>query len=64
MTDIAQQNGHANAANLRTMARTTSSDDLVVHLLASLREEPTGVNDSHNSALIRRILWGDEKQFL
>jgi hypothetical protein len=52
MTVIAQQNGHANAANLRRMAHTTSSDDLVVHLLACLREETRiflRVNDPHNS---------------
>ena len=63
MTVIAQQNGHANAANLCRMARRTSSDALVVHLLACLREEPTGVNDPHNSDLIRKIVWGNEKQF-
>ena len=63
MTVIAQQNGHANAANLRRMARTTSSDDLVVHLLTCLREEPTRVNDPHNYDMSRKILWGNEKQF-
>ncbi len=66
MTVIAQQNGHADAANLRRMARTTSSDDLVLHLLACLREETRiflRVNDPHNRDKIRKILWGNEKQF-
>jgi hypothetical protein len=55
MTVIAQKNGHASAANLRRKASsTTSSDALVVHLLACLREEPTGVG---------KILRGNDKQF-
>jgi hypothetical protein len=45
------------------MAHGTSSDELVVHLLAALREEPTGVNDPHYFDLIRRIMKGNEKQF-
>ena len=52
MTVIAQQNGHSNPANIRIMTRNiTSSDALVFHLLASVREEPTGTgfNDHHNS---------------
>ena len=44
---LSQQQGHAKLANLRRMVRNTSDDSLVVHLLAALREEPTGVNDPH-----------------
>ena len=63
MTVIAQQNGHANLAMIRRMARCTSHDALLVHLLACLREVPTGVNDPHNSDMIIRILYGNEIQF-
>ena len=63
MTVISQQNGRPILADIRRMDHSTSPDVLVFHLLASLREEPTGVNDPHNSDMIRRILWGNEKQF-
>ena len=67
MTVLSQHQGyhprHATMANLRRMTRSTSSDDLVVHLLAFLREEPTGVNDPFNSDILRKILRGNEKQF-
>jgi hypothetical protein len=42
---ISQQQRHTNLANLRRMARRTSSDALVVHLLAHLREDTAGVDD-------------------
>ncbi len=60
MTVLSQQQGHT---NLRRMARSTSSDDLVVHLLACLREEPTGVHEPFNSDIFRKILRGNERQF-
>ena len=63
MAVISQQNGHADLIRVRRMAHGTSSDELVVHLLAALREEPTGVNDPHNFDLIGRIMKGNEKQF-
>ena len=67
MTVLSQQQGHhpghATMTNLRRMTRSTSSDDIVVHLLASLREEPTGLNDPFNSDILRKILRGNEKQF-
>jgi hypothetical protein len=63
MAVILQQNGHADLIRVRRMAHGTSSDQLVVPLLAALREEPSGVNDPHNFDLIRRIMKGNEKQF-
>ena len=63
LTVCAQQQGRVNLAHLRRMARHTSDDALLVHLIAALREEPTGVNDPHNSDLMRRIKKGSEIQF-
>ncbi len=45
------------------MVRNTSDDSVVVHLLAALREEPTGVNDPHTSEIIKKIRKGNEIQF-
>ncbi len=66
-TVLSYHQEHANIANLRRMVsrlRTTSLDDtFVVHLLAALGEELTGVNDQHNSEIIRRIMKGNKNQF-
>ena len=64
LTVLSQQQGRAKLANLRRcMARNTSDDSLVVHLLAALREEPTGVNDPHTSDIMKKIRKGNEIQF-
>ena len=63
LTVCAQQQGRVNLAHLRRMACHTSDDALLVHLIAALREEPTGVNDPHNSDMMRRIKEGSENQF-
>jgi hypothetical protein len=66
MTVPSHQQGLGNIANFRQimMVRRVPPDDaLAVHLLASLRENPTGVNDPHNSDIIRRIIYGNEVQF-
>ena len=55
LTVLSQQQGQVILAHLRRMARNTSDDSLVVHLLAALRERPTGVNDPYNSDMMRRI---------
>jgi hypothetical protein len=55
LTVHSQQQGQVNLTHLRRMARNTSDDSLVVHLLAALREEPTGVNDPCNSDVMMRI---------
>ena len=61
---LSQQQGRAKLANLRRYkARNTSDDSLVVHLLAALREEPTGVNDPHTSDIMKKIRKGNEIQF-
>ena len=62
-TVLSQQQGQANIAHLRRMAHNTSDDSLVVHLLAALKVEPKGVNDPHNSDMMRRIKEGSENQF-
>jgi hypothetical protein len=49
MTVLLHQQGHENLANLRRMASSTSSEVHLVHLLASLKEQPTGANDLNNS---------------
>ena len=63
LTVLAQQQGRVNLAHMRRMARNASDDSLLVHLIAALREEPTGVNDPHNSDMMRRIKKGTEIQF-
>ena len=52
-------------ARMRMIASrpSVSPDALVVHLLASMRADPTGVNDPHNSDIMQRILYADEIQF-
>ncbi len=45
------------------MVRSSDSDALAVHLLAMMRDEPSGVLDPHNSHLMRAIMKGKEKQF-
>ncbi len=60
---LTQQQGHSSLANLRRMARNTSDDAMVVHLLAALRKEPTGVNDPHFSHIVKKIRKGNEIQF-
>ena len=63
MAVLSQQQGHSNLANLCRMVRNTSDDSVVVHLLAALREDPTGVNDPHTSAIMKKIRKGNEIQF-
>ena len=56
MSVLLHQQGHENLENLRRMASHTSSEMHLVHLLASLKEQPTGANDLNNSDIIRRIM--------
>ncbi len=58
-----QQQGHSNLANLRRIVHNTSDDSVVVHLLAALREDPTGVNDQHTSSIMKKIRKGNAIQF-
>ena len=64
---LQQQVPHANtlinAGNIRRMVRSADSDTLAVHLLAMLREEPSGALDPHNSTMLRIIMKGHEKEF-
>ena len=60
---LSQQQGHAKLANLCRMVRNSSDDSVVVHLLAALREESTGVNDSHTSDIMKKIRKSNEIQF-
>jgi hypothetical protein len=62
MAALLHQQGHDNLANLRRMASSTSSEVHLVHLLVSLREQPTGANDINNSDIIRIIMIVSEKQ--
>ena len=61
-----QQVHHANAfnsVNIRRMMRSSDSDALVVHLLATMREQPSGALDPHNCHLLRIIMRGHEIEF-
>jgi len=57
---LQQQVPHANtlinAGNIRRMVHSADSDTLAVHLLAMLREEPSGALDQHNSTMLRIVM--------
>ncbi len=49
--------------NFGRITSSASQDALMVQFLTSLRDEPTGVLDPHNSSINLRIRYGSEKEF-